>query len=126
MHRLKLLTVAAAIALVASAGGGSDEITASTCDEIVDETVELFQRLIDEIDAEFADISIQEFAERVDDLESFAQFQEDAAEIGALTDELDCVDAEMAAGIASQVGSLTSETTVGRFVIAALISDGLR
>jgi hypothetical protein len=125
MHRLKLLTVALAIALVASACGGSDEITASTCDEIVDETVQLFQRLIDEIDAEFADVGIEEFAERADDLESFTQFQEDASEIGALADELGCVDAEMAVGIASQVGSLTSETTVGRFVIDALISDGL-
>ena len=125
MHRLKLFTVALAIALVASACGGSDEITVSTCGEIVDETVQLFQRLIDEIDAEFADVGIEEFAERADDLESFTQFQEDASEIGALADELGCLDAEMAVGIASQVGSLTSETTVGRFVIDALISDGL-
>ena len=125
MHRFKIVVAIVTISVVAAACGGNDEISASTCDEVVDETVELFQRLIDDIDTEFADVGLEEFVEQADDLESFTEFQDDAAEIGALADELGCADAEMAVGVASQVGSLTAETTVGRFVIDALLSGGL-
>jgi hypothetical protein len=125
MHRLKLFFAILVLTLVATACGGGDEISASTCDEVVDETVQLFQRFIDDIDAEFADIGIEDFVERADDLESFNQFRDDAATIEQLSEELGCLDAEIAAGVAGQVGALTSETTVGRFVIDALLSTGL-
>jgi hypothetical protein len=125
MHRFKLVVTILVLTLVATACGGGDEISASTCDEVADETVQLFQRFIDDIDAEFADIGIEDFVERADDLESFNQFRDDAATIEQLSEELGCLDAEIAAGVAAQVGTLTSETTVGRFVIDALLSTGL-
>jgi hypothetical protein len=125
MHRSKVVVAVLVLALVATGCGGGDEISASTCDEVVDETVQLFQRFIDDIDAEFADIGIEDFVARADDLESFNQFRDDAATIERLSEELGCLDAEIAVGVASQVGKLTSETTVGRFVIDALLSTGL-
>jgi hypothetical protein len=125
MHRSKVVVAVLVLALVATGCGGGDEISASTCDEVVDETVQLFQRFIDDIDAEFADIGIEDFVARADDLESFNQFRDDAATIEQLSEELGCLDAEIAVGVASQVGKLTSETTVGRFVIDALLSTGL-
>jgi hypothetical protein len=125
MHRMKLFVVVLAVTLVATACGGGDEVSASTCGEVIDETVQLFQRFIDDIDAEFADLGIEDFVERADDLESFSQLTDDAAAIGELSEELGCSDAEMAAGVASRVGTLTSETTVGRFVIDALLVGGL-
>ena len=124
MHRLKLFVAVLAVALIGTACGGSDEISASDCPEVIDETVQLFQRLIDDIDAEFADVGIEEFVEGADDLESFTQFQEDAATIEQLAEELGCSDAEMAAGVSSRVGALTSETAVGRFVIDFLLTSG--
>jgi hypothetical protein len=81
MHRLKLFVAILAVSLVATACGGGDEISASTCEDVIDETIQLFQRFIDDIDAEFGDLGIEDFVERADDLESFSQFQDDAATI---------------------------------------------
>lgn len=125
MHKLKVLVAVLTLALIASACGGGDEISASSCDDVVDETVQLFQRLIDDIDAEFEELAIEEFVAAVDGLESFAAFREDSETIEMLSDELGCENTEIGAGVASQVGTLTAETTVGRFVIDAIISGGL-
>jgi hypothetical protein len=125
MRKLKILIAVLTHALIASACGGGDEISASSCDDVVDETVQLFQRLIDDIDAEFEELAIEEFVAAADGLESFAAFREDSETIEVLSDELGCENAEIGAGVASQVGTLTSETTVGRFVIDAIISGGL-
>jgi hypothetical protein len=125
MHKLKTFIAVLTLALITSACGGGDEITASSCDDVVDQTVQLFQQLIDDIDAEFEELAIEEFVARADDLESFAAFREDSETIEMLSDELGCENAEIGAGVASQVGTLTAETTVGRFVIDAIISGGL-
>jgi hypothetical protein len=125
MHRLKLVVAVLTLALVASACGGSDEISASTCDDIVDETIDLVQRLIDDLDAEFAELSIQEFVAQAEDLEPFEPFREDSAAIVALSESLGCADSEIATGVSLEVGRLTSKTVVGRFMIDAIISGSI-
>ena len=125
MRRFSLLIVVLTLALVAAACGGSDEITASNCFEIVDETVELYQTLIDDLDAEFEALTIDEFVAEAQDLELIATFQDDVEMIGDLSDSLGCTDEQIAAGIASQADSLSSKTIVGRLVIDALITGDI-
>ena len=125
MQKLRSLAVLLTLVLVASSCGGGDEIAAETCFDIVDETVELFQRLIDDIDEEFDDLGIEEFVTQAQDLELLSEFEEDAMTIEELSENLGCTNEQISAGVSAQAGSLTSETTAGRFVIDALISGGL-
>ena len=124
MHRLKYLAAILTLALVASACGGED--TAPTnCEEIIDETIDLVQRLIDDLDAQFEELSVQEFVIEAEELDSFEEFREESAELVRLSESLECTDLEIATGVSERVGALTSETTVGRFMIDAIISGGL-
>ena len=60
MLKRRLLIVLLAVGLLAAACGG-DSITATNCDELADETIGMFQRLILDVDSEFGDMTMQEF-----------------------------------------------------------------
>lgn len=122
MHRLRIPAAVMTLALVASACGGSDEITAESCDDIVDETVALIQRLIDDLDAEHADMSFEEFIITTGEAPLFDRFKEDAATIDELASTLACSEGQIVEGVVGQVGRLTSESELGRFVIDAIVS----
>lgn len=125
MHKLKFLLAILILALVASACGGDDEITATNCFEVVDETMELFQKLIDDIDEEFAGVGIEDFVAQADELEMLSSYEDDARTIEALAESLGCSNEQISAAVSAQAGVLTSETTAGRLVIDALVAGGL-
>jgi hypothetical protein len=108
--------------LVAGCGGG---ISAESCDDITDETVALLQRLIDDIDEEFGDLTVQEILEAEGDLPSLERFAADAATIDELAAELGCSEAEITAAVDARVDELVAETDVGQFIIDAIRSGGL-
>ena len=112
------------IALVAQACSG-DTISATNCDEIVDETMELFQRLIDDVDGELGDLTVADISADDRELPSLEAFAEDAATIDQLAEELGCAPTDVRAGVEARIGELSATTDLGRFIIDALRSGGL-
>ncbi len=120
----RLLPLLLVLSLVAAACAGSG-ISAENCDEVADETMALFQRLIDDVDDEFGDMTVQEFMDTGGDLPSIQKFREDAATIDDIAVELGCTQSEISAAVAGRVDELTAETDLGRFIISGIRSGGL-
>lgn len=118
-----VVVVVLCFALFVSACSGG--ISASTCDELIDETMDLFQRLIDDVDSEFQDLTVEEFIATGGDLPSIETFEKDAEIIDELAVELGCSQSQIASGVQSQLGNLTAESDLGRFLIGAIRSGGL-
>lgn len=112
------------LALVVTACGGSG-ISADDCDDIVEETLELFQRLIDDIDAEFGDMSVEQFVMAEGDLPSLDAFAADARTIDDLAAGLGCTQAQISSAVDARVGDLSADTALGRFIIDAIRTGGL-
>jgi hypothetical protein len=123
MVRIRLCAAGVALAVLASSCGGG--ISADTCDEVVDVTMDLIQRLIDDIDGEFGDLTVTEFLASGEDLPSVSHFGEDAARIDEIAAELGCDPSAIAAGVDARIGELTATTDLGRFLIDAFRSGGL-
>lgn len=119
----RILPLAIALSLVVAACSGGSE--ASTCEDIAIQTVDLIQELIDDVDAEFESMSIEEFIENGDSLPSIESFREESEAIDARSDELGCTPEQVAPAIAARVGDLTAETQLGRFVINLLVNGDL-
>ena len=124
MRHLRLLIPFVLVAFLVSACS-SGGISASNCDEIVDETMELFQRLIDDVDAEFEDMTVTEFMATEGDLPSLSRFEEDAQTIDDLAAELGCTQTQISEDVIARSGELTAETDLGRFIIDALRVGGI-
>ncbi len=120
----RLLPLLLVLSLVAAACS-STTISASTCDEVADETMALFQRLIDDVDSEFGEMTVQEFIDSGGDLPSIQTFKEDAATIDDIATELGCSQSEISGAVSNRVNELTAETDLGRFLIGAIRSGGL-
>jgi hypothetical protein len=119
--RTRLGILVAVLTLVAAACGGTAE--AQNCDDISTETVDLIQELIDDVDAEFGDMSIEEFLANGEDLPSLQAFREHAEVIDKRAGELGCTQTEIAAGVIAQSERLAAKTRLGDFVIQ-LLTDG--
>jgi len=119
----RVLVLLLAFGLLAAACG--DSISASDCDELVDETMELFQSLIDDVDSEFEDMSVEDFLATGGDLPSVERFEEDAEKIDELAAELGCTQSEISAAVQGRVHELTAESDLGRFLIDAIRIGGL-
>lgn len=124
MKRFRLFIPTLLVALVA-VGCSSDDVSASTCDDIVDETMELLQSLIDDVDQEFVDLTVADFMATEGDLPSLAAFEEDAQQIDEIAAELGCTQTQISNGVDERVGELTATTDLGRFLIDALRSGGI-
>jgi hypothetical protein len=110
------------LALVLSAcGGGQPE----TCDEIADATIELMQGLIDDVDDEVGDTSVEELVETGGDLPSVERFEGEAAKIDERAAELGCTQSEVQNAVAARVGRLEADTPIGQFLIEAIRDGGL-
>ncbi|MDJ0790506.1 MAG: hypothetical protein QNJ71_01285 [Acidimicrobiia bacterium] len=118
--RLILLPIALMIV-----GCGSSGISATTCEDVADETLALYQRVIDDIDEEFADVTVSEFIALRDELPSLERFSEDADQIDSIAAELGCTEAEVTAAVSSRTAELTATTPVGRFLIEAFRMGGI-
>jgi hypothetical protein len=124
MLKRRMIIVGLAIALVAAACGG-DSITAKDCDELADETVAMFQRLIYEIDAEFGDTPMDELIESGAPLSSVEEFEEEVAVLNELTVELGCNRQEVGAEVQSRAGELTADSDLGQFLIESIRTGAL-
>ncbi|MFV1998877.1 MAG: hypothetical protein ACC654_00780 [Acidimicrobiia bacterium] len=113
------------LGLVAAACTSTYEISAESCAEIADETMALLQRLIDDVDAEVGDLTVEELIDSGADLPSVQIFEEDAAVIDEIASELGCARSEVSSAVSARVGELTAETDLGRFLIGAIRSGGL-
>jgi hypothetical protein len=119
--RLHIVVLVAALVAVGCSGGGA----AATCDDLAAQTIDLLQELIDDVDAEFDSMSIQEFIAQGENLPSLESFRDKSAAIDARAEELGCTEFEITAGVAQRVGELTAKTRLGQFVISLLTSGGL-
>ncbi len=119
--RLHIVLLVGAL-LVAGCSGGS---AASSCDDLAAETIDLLQALIDDVDAEFDSMSIEEFIAQGENLPSLESFREKSAAIDRRAEELECTELEITTGVAQRVGELTAKTRLGQFVINLLTSGGL-
>ena len=120
LYRLLLLAVVLVLALSAC-GGGEPE----TCDEIADVSVDLMQDLIDDVEKEVGDMSVEELIETQGDLPSVEEFQEEAARIDERAIELGCTQSEIQSSVIAQAGRLEASTPIGRFIIEAIRTGGL-
>ena len=122
----RLVILAAAMALTVSVVGcSSDGVSATTCDEIVDETIELYQSLIDFVDDELEGVSVDQFLASERDMPSLEEFADDAEEIDAIAADLGCTQTEVSSAVDARLGELTSTTELGQFIINALRSGGI-
>jgi hypothetical protein len=117
-----LLILVVVLALVLAACGGGE---AKTCDDITDQTLDLMQELINDVEAELGDMSVQELIDTGGDLPSIDRFEKDAAKIDERAGELGCTQTEITADIASRVGELEATTPIGTFLIQAIRDGGL-
>jgi hypothetical protein len=109
------------LALVLSACGGQPQ----TCDEIADVTVDLMQNLIDDVEKEVGDMTIEELLATQGELPSVEEFQEEATEINERAVDLECSQATIEALVADRVSRLKATTPIGQFMIEAIRSGGL-
>lgn len=121
---LRVVALFLALSLVAAACGGSS-ISASDCTDITDETLALIQRLVDDVDAEFESMSVEDFVATEGDLPSVERFEQDAATIDDLAAELGCTQQEIGTEVRERLDELTSKSDLGRFIINAIRVGGL-
>ncbi|MEN8239265.1 MAG: hypothetical protein ABFR53_08710 [Actinomycetota bacterium] len=114
----RILVLVIALGLVAAACGGS--ISASDCDELSDVMIQHYQRLIDDVDEEFGNTSVEAFLATDGDLPSIERFEKDAAKIDELASELGCSGSEMRSTVQQRVGELRAQSDLGRFIIQAI------
>lgn len=88
-------------------------------------TMDLFQQLIDDVDAEFGELTVQEFVAAGVDLPSLERFRADADQIDALAADLGCTQSQITADVEARIGELEASTDLGRFIIDAIRVGGL-
>lgn len=116
-----VVVVTLAVTIAACSGGSRAE----TCDDIVDETISLLQRLIDEVDDDFGGITVVDYLESGGELPSVDGFSADAEAIDARAAELGCTQSEISTAVASRAGGLSATSDLGRFLIDAIRTGGL-
>lgn len=117
-----LLLVFVLVASLVAAGCSNEP---ETCDDIADITIDLIQDLIDDVEKEYGDMTVEEMVATGGDLPSVERFQAEAAKIDEQAVELGCTQSEIQAGVEAQVGELEAETPIGRFIIRAIGTGGL-
>ena len=122
MVKRTLLILLLVLVMLLSACGGKE---AQTCDELAQQTIELTQKLIDDVEAEVGDMTVQELMETQGELPSVDKFKDEATKIDERAVELSCTQDDISAGVAARVDQLESHTPIGRFMIEAIRSGGL-
>lgn len=122
LKSLAILLVA--LALVAAACGSQPE----TCDEVADETIALMQDLIDNVEAEFGEQSLEDIIERMlagEELPSVVAFEEEADQLSERAGELGCTQEQLEKAVASRTDRLEATTPLGEFIIEGIERGGL-
>lgn len=121
MIRRLLLVGLLVLALVAAGCSSGPQ----SCEDVADVTIELIQDLIDDVEREVGDMTVDELIATGGDLPSVERFQEEAAKIDERAAELSCTQSEIEAGVNARLGDLEAETPIGQFIIRAIASGGL-
>jgi hypothetical protein len=121
LHRNVLPLIVAFALVLAACGGGQAE----TCDELAEETVKLMQELIDDVEKEVGDVSVEELIATGEGLPSAEGFEDDAAKIDDRAAELGCTQTEIQNGVAARANELEADTPIGQFLIEAIRDGGL-
>lgn len=121
MLKRTVLPLILALAVLLSACGGQPE----TCDELADETVKLMQGLIDDVENELGDMTVEQLIASGEGLPSVERFEEDAARIDERAEELGCTQTEIQNGVAARANELEADTPIGQFLIEAIRDGGL-
>jgi hypothetical protein len=112
----RLVVVFAAFGLVVAACGGGS----SSCEDIANETVDLVQSVIDDLDQ----MSPEEIAGQGEGGPGFlAEFDEQAEKLADDAASAGCTDEEMSELIKEQAGSLTAESELGKLFVD-LVNSG--
>ena len=122
--RKRLAIVVVALGVVATACSSQPE----TCDEAADETIELMQDLIDEVEAEFEDMEINDFLDLMatnEDLPSVVSFQEKAEKLSERMAELGCSEEQLTEAVSARSHQLEATTPLGEFLIWGIENGGL-
>ncbi len=112
------------VAVITAACGSQPE----TCGEAADETIVLMQDLIDEVEAEFESMTIQDFLALMaagEELPSVTRFEERANALSDRLAELGCTSEEFEADVAARTDQLHATNDIGRFLLNAIQSGGL-
>ena len=83
------------------------------------------QALIDDVENELGDMSVEELIASGEELPSVERFEEDAAKIDERAEELGCTQTEIQSAVAARANQLEAETPIGRFLIEAIRDGGL-
>ena len=122
MLKRTLILLVLVLPLVLSAcGGGQPE----TCEDIADVTIDLMQDLIDDVEGEVGDMTVEELNATGGDLPSVEKFEEEATKINERALELQCTQATIESLVAERVNQLEASTPIGQFMIEAIRSGGL-
>ncbi len=122
MLKRTLILLAVVLALVLSACGGGEP---ETCEDIADVTVDLMQDLIDDVEEEVGDMTVEELNATGGDLPSVEKFENEATKINDRAIELECSQTTNESLVAERVHRLEATTPIGQFMIEAIRSGGL-
>ena len=117
MKRLTAIVLALALAAAACGDSGGE---AGSCDELVDEAVDLFQDALDSL----ADLTLEDAATLDQDLpEEFETLETRGAELEAQSEELGCTEAELQARFDERIDDLTADGPVAELILGGLLSE---
>ena len=122
MLKRTLILLALVLSLVLSACGGGEP---ETCEDIADVTIDLMQDLIDDVEKEVGDMTVEELNATGGDLPSVERFEEEATKINERALELQCSQATIESLVAERVNQLEATTPIGQFMVEAIRSGGL-
>lgn len=110
----KLITLLAALALVAAGCGGGE----AGCGAIMDDGLELFQDALDELEG----LTLSDLADPSADPFSSGDFEARADELDRRTRDADCTDEEMAELFAERIDELSvgDDNPAGQFLVSIL------
>jgi hypothetical protein len=117
-----LILLTLVLALVLSACGGSQP---ETCEDIADVTVDLMQDLINDVEKEVGDMTVEELNATGGDLPSVEKFENEATKIYEQAVELQCSQTTIESLVAERAHRLEATTPIGQFMIEAIRSGGL-
>ena len=121
LKRILILLVLVLSLVLSSCGGGQPE----TCEDIADVTIDLMQDLIDDVEEEVGDMTVEELNATGGDLPSVEKFEEEATKINERALELQCSQATIESLVAERVNQLEATTPIGQFMVEAIRSGGL-